>query len=1033
VTATRDLPFLVHSPLPEGVSAPPRSRTSSLRTPEEVLGSGTPSPLELILLYLDSKADSGSPGASQREIVAAVKLSQPTVSRLLRRLMTRGDVYRRFQGPWGKRTWQHLYLETPSGRDRTRKIWDAVRQKPLLSGNPEFVLEDLWDLRPDLPHFLVLAWALEHGRGPAEDFEGHLIRFAEGSSPLPDRSSSSAELIPLVGRARERLAILGVLRQAAVAHTRGKVLVLVGPSGIGKTRLLHFAREVGLRRGFIVRSGTVQPDPRLPLSPFEEIFETWPSRLASRGIAPRLPMARRLLAYWELLRQASQEAPVLLLIDDLQWASPPSRTIFQFLARNATEEPARVCIMAALRGDEPGPRAAAAMAAVDRLVQSSAAQAGTVSLDPLSLEESEILLRTLLARAPMGIHSPTVSERLIRQARGNPLFLTELARDLKDPRNLSRSGATGAPVEPRTWPVPLRLQRLIRERWERLEPRTRRILELASLLGPDAPLIPVARHLRMGTFRQIHRELQALSGSLEWMLQGEGGTYSFRHPLVQQTVREIAGPRPEWFRALARWWETYAPQEADRIVRLYMAAGGTTDRRAAWNWNRRAVAMAMSRQAFDSIPELLERGHRLFPGDRWATRRQVQEELALARQLWVSGALAPAEEILVGLLRFELPPTLKWEATRLWINTLVIRNPARARQRLVALLQEVKGRGQEPGTSGLAPALSATAAWVECQLGHWNRVLSKTGPAVTENRSGDWEPRSLALVSRATALLQLGRFSDALHVCRTARRLAREEDGAPLQALVENLEGRVYLLQGNFSRALSRFSRGLRKAREVGSVSTMGSLLANTAAAHLHRGDVNAAQEVTEELLRLGRTFDVPVLHAWGLYRHGQICWLAGKWDECDDTMRIAGQAFRTAGLRRSGVLPLLYRQALRGRRGYSQTRRQAWASFERRTRLADIDERVPVTLFRASSWAFAGHPARARELLTQGIRQERKRGQRLWIRELELTLNRLSSSDEGGLAPLSVHAQGRGRHFETIFELSSPLAAERGINAGPS
>src|SRR3954470_21336214 len=153
----------------------------------------------------------------------------------------------------------------------------------------------------------------------------------------------------LLGREREREALNRLLEAATSGH--GGVLVVRGGPGVGKTGLLDYAVEAGLRFR-IARTFGVEAEMELPFaavqqlcSPFFELMERLPQpQRDALGVAFGLSTGRAPnpflvgLAVLGLLSEAAEQQPLLSVVDDAQWLDRASARALGFVARRLLAE-----------------------------------------------------------------------------------------------------------------------------------------------------------------------------------------------------------------------------------------------------------------------------------------------------------------------------------------------------------------------------------------------------------------------------------------------------------------------------------------------------------------------------------------------------------------------------------------------------------------------------------------------------------------------------------------------------------------------
>ncbi|WP_246258430.1 helix-turn-helix transcriptional regulator [Amycolatopsis anabasis] len=313
----------------------------------------------------------------------------------------------------------------------------------------------------------------------------------------------------------------------AVARERlaaGSVL-LHGPVGIGRSSVLA-ALLGNPGDALVLRSSPDSEERRIPFLVLADLLEGLPARLFDelpepqrhavehavrrRGSGDRLDSLALRWGVLSLLRSASARRPVLLVLDDAQWADDASVTVLSFAA--ARLRPPAVRMLVAERVDEPDEPARGSLCT---------RPAGLLAVPPLTSAATAELVAyhgQLAPDAPATLNA-------CRLAAGNPLFAVELARGLAD------CGPAGDPLE-----IPPRLSRIVSEQLRGLSRETRELLLVAALSRrPDLDLLvhfgrwDAATALAQPAARRIVR-------------LGVSGEVRFRHPLLAAGLRAQASP-----------------------------------------------------------------------------------------------------------------------------------------------------------------------------------------------------------------------------------------------------------------------------------------------------------------------------------------------------------------------------------------------------------------------------------------------------------------------------------------------------------
>jgi ABC-type oligopeptide transport system substrate-binding subunit/DNA-binding SARP family transcriptional activator len=232
-------------------------------------------------------------------------------------------------------------------------------------------------------------------------------------------------------------------------------------------------------------------------------------------------------SYTEVLRALAAQHPLLLLLDDLQWADNASISLLFHLGRELADGGARILIVGAYRPDEValGRPASASSAGrererhpLEKVLAELRRRYGDAWVDLARADEAEgrpfvdALIDTEPNRLDEGFR-----EALLRHTGGHPLFTVELLRAMQERGDLVKDGPTGGDGAWIQGPaldwdgLPARVEAVIEQRIRRLDDKLRDALSIASVEGETFTAQVVARVGEMGE-RQL---LRALSQELE--------------------------------------------------------------------------------------------------------------------------------------------------------------------------------------------------------------------------------------------------------------------------------------------------------------------------------------------------------------------------------------------------------------------------------------------------------------------------------------------------------------------------------------
>lgn len=441
------------------------------------------------------------------------------------------------------------------------------------------------------------------GVGPAPETEATYLTLLGTEPPGAD--------LPLVGRRAELEALAAEWARARAGQARG--VVIVGEPGAGKSRLAEeFAASVRAV-GHLVLRGREDGQQAMPFRPFTDALAGY---LAARGterldglgaIGHQLARLRDdveasgsvagagAAARWRLfaavrdwLTSATRDESILLIVEDVHWATPGTVSLLRHLLDDA--RPARLLVVVTCRpADAVAPELAGVLAGL--------LSAPTVRrLEPVPLAAADVG-ELLLAAA--GEPLPELAETIVRRTGGNALYVSEMIRHLQR-RRLSASD-TGADE------LPAAVSELVQLRLRSLGPGAREVLELAALSGEQVEVDVLDR--ACGAPAAVRTALSG-AAALGLMSVSEQAV-RFRHDLLRDAVAgTVPGARrATMHRRLAEAFDARAV--ADELPsRAYhwgcAATLGQGEAEQAVRCHGEAAQQALQRLSFERAVEHLE-------------------------------------------------------------------------------------------------------------------------------------------------------------------------------------------------------------------------------------------------------------------------------------------------------------------------------------------------------------------------------------------------------------------------------------------
>jgi tetratricopeptide (TPR) repeat protein len=641
--------------------------------------------------------------------------------------------------------------------------------------------------------------------------------------------------LPMVGRVAELEGVNARLAQAA--QGKGQVIAIVAEAGMGKSRLVAEVIRSARRQGFVGFGSACQPDAiRTPYQAWKSVWQAFfeidpehssrkqmrmlegeiedraPDRLDSmpllnvvldlqipdNGFTEHLEPKVRQSALHALLeaclKAASQDEPILVVLEDLHWIDALSIELLEQLTSALTEH--AVAFVLAYR---PAQWSIAEASRIEALPQFE-----RIGLRELTVGEAEQAIRAKLAQlypARAGALPQGLVEALMARSQGNPFYIEELLNYVRDrgldPSDLNR-------IE-----LPDSLHALILSRIDQLSEGDKVTLRVASVIGRlfRADWL-TGYYPELGEFPTVKTALDRLSTlditpldspEPEWR-------YLFKHIVTHEVTYESLpfATRARLHEQLAKFLEgNDAPVEA--IAFHYGRSGNQAKKieflRKAGEAAQRNFANEAALGYFSSLLPLL--------GD---ARDKSPIHLARGQVAELMGKYGEAE---------------------------------------VDYRAALDSAVDDPGSKAAA---QFALGKLNRLRGEYGKALEQLEPVLdARRRASDVRGLAQGLIEKGLVLIRTGELTEARSTTDQGLVLAREADDKPSAALALNSLGQVAWSQGDYAASRARYGESMALRREIGEPSAIAASLNNLGVVALAQDDYAAARSLLEESLSIRR------------------------------------------------------------------------------------------------------------------------------------------------------------------------------------
>jgi DNA-binding CsgD family transcriptional regulator len=630
----------------------------------------------------------------------------------------------------------------------------------------------------------------------------------------------------------------------------GSSLVIRGAPGLGKSALLEvFGDELSEHGWRVLRTRGAPSERHLPYAALQRLLRPIMGDTGRLFLSQRVALLRAFglvdgpapgqflvaLAALDLLAEAAARAPVLVLVDDIQWLDRLTAEALGFVARRLESDP--VLLLAAGREDYGDPWA----------------DGGLPELRLADLDDTA-------SEAVLDANSPGLSAArralVLEAAAGNPLALIELPKALKD-------SSRQAGLWNREVPITDRLERAFAARAQELPLVVHDLVLLAALNDSDGVAAVLDAATALGHDASLDDLGVAMSAGL---IALEGTALRFRHPIIRSAIHRAASMtrRQAAHAALAK----VLVSEPDRSV--WHRAASIVGRDEAVAAELEEVGLRACRQgAIDTAVAAFRRSAELSDVPAHAGRRLLR-----ASELAFELGEADLGEHLLSTASVEPSDRMRLE----WVRELSDERVTGGADRADALI-EFAENARRGGDVDLALRFLSRAA-SRCWTTDLGAAAAQRVIAATDRLPIDvTDPRRLAIRAHASPLDHGGEIIASLD--RPGVRRAADVDGLHLLA-------RAAACVGAFDKAEILCASATSGLREQARLVALAQVLGLQAWAALRRSHWDVASVAAEEAARLAEETRQPRLRADALAAQAMLAAMRG---DSDLGTRLTAQA----------------------------------------------------------------------------------------------------------------------------------------------
>jgi len=471
---------------------------------------------------------------------------------LLKRGVRAGDVIGRYAGD------EFVVLLPRTTMDTAREVADRLRvaverERVPLRGTPSETVSVTLSIgvatAEHADHIEAVFAAADRALYEAKRAGRNAVALAGAAT---EASQPQLNLNRFVGRVEELKRLVRMLDTSFRGEPR--VVAVVGEAGVGKSTLLRqLLPEVRLRGGSLVMGRALEADVKPPYGPWAEILSAIKQRVNAPGRVwrelPRLVPAlsdgsdprpenvgSKYALYEEIVeyvRLAAATCPLVLVLDDMQWADSATWDTLEHLVPQLDQDHILICLT--IRAEDKSKDV------MDRRRRLSRDERfSELSLQRLTRAELEQWLAAASRGQELGRELLPV---LYRHTEGNPFLVVQVLRALVEEGEIRYEGERWVWKQTSELRLPVAVSDLMARRLDRLSEGTRNILTTAAVIGRVFD-VDLALAAGAGTEDELLDVIdEAVAAAVLEPSRGDADSYVFTHTLLLDAIKNTANPR----------------------------------------------------------------------------------------------------------------------------------------------------------------------------------------------------------------------------------------------------------------------------------------------------------------------------------------------------------------------------------------------------------------------------------------------------------------------------------------------------------